>query len=154
MRRLAVLFILFTTAVSSQSYYMNIRLKGGATTSFPIQDVQKITFANITAVGNDKAEKLLAVIKTFNLLQNYPNPFNPNTSIRYEIPKSGNVEISIFNVNGQLVRTVEKGFQTTGTHTAVWDGRSNPGQTAASGVYFCRVIFENSTLVKRMLFLK
>lgn len=154
MKRFAVLFILCACAAYSQTYYMNVRLKGGATTSFPVQDLRKITFSNITAVGSDEAKKFLTVIKTFNLLQNYPNPFNPNTTIRYEIPKSGNVDIRIFNINGQLVKTVENGFQATGTHTVVWDGRSNSGQSAASGVYICQVEFENSILAKKMLFLK
>jgi hypothetical protein len=130
---------------------MNVRMKGGSTTSIPIQDIQKLTFSNITAVGS---EKLAAIIKTFTLLQNYPNPFNPNTTIEYQLPKTGNVEIKIFSINGQLVKTLESTHQIAGMHTVVWDGRNNDGQTVASGLYIYQVAFENSMLAKKMLFIK
>lgn len=151
MRRFALLFTLCACTVYSQTYYMNIRMKGGSSTSIPIQDIQKLTFSDISAVGN---ERFAAIIKTFTLLQNYPNPFNPTTTIEYQLPKSGNVEIRIFNLNGQLVRKLESTHQVPGTHTVVWDGRSIGGQTVASGLYIYEVAFENSMLAKKMLFIK
>jgi hypothetical protein len=151
MKRIALLFTLCTCTVFSQTYYMNIRMKGGSTTSIPILDIQKLTFSNITAVGN---ERLATVIKTFALLQNYPNPFNPNTTIEYQLPKTGNVEIKIFSINGQLVKTLESSHQIAGTHSVVWDGRNNGGQTVASGLYIYQVAFENSVLAKKMMFVK
>lgn len=152
MKKIAILFILCVCTVYTQTYYMNVRMKGGSTTSIPIQDIQKLTFSDIsTAVGN---ERLATVIKTFNLLQNYPNPFNPSTAIEYQLPKTGNVEIKIFSINGQLVKTLESTHQIAGTHTVVWDGRNNGGQTVASGLYVYQVAFENSILAKKMLFIK
>jgi flagellar hook assembly protein FlgD len=131
---------------------MNVRLTGGGTTSIPVEDIQKLTFSNIIgSVGN---EKLNAVIKTFTLLQNYPNPFNPTTKIQYELPKSGDVRIQIFNLNGQLVKTLGGDHQVQGTHTVDWDGRNNDGHTVASGMYIYQVAFENSVLAKKMLFIK
>jgi hypothetical protein len=126
-------------------------MKGGSSTSIPIQDIQKLTFSNINEVGS---EKLAAIIKTFTLLQNYPNPFNPTTTIEYQLPKTGNVEIRIFNLNGQLVKTLESTHQVPGIHMVVWDGRNNAGQTVASGLYIYQVAFQNSMLAKRMLFIK
>lgn len=152
MRKFVLLFILSSCIVYSQTYYMNVRMKGGGTTSLPIRDIQKLTFDSIsTAVGN---EKLATVIKTFTLLQNYPNPFNPSTTIEYQLPKTGNVEIKIFSINGQLVKTLESIHQIAGMHTVVWDGRNNGGQTVASGMYIYQVAFENSMLAKKMLFIK
>lgn len=152
MKRLAILLILCVCSVYSQTYYMNVRMKGGGTTSIPIQDIQKLTFSGIsTAVGN---ERLATVIKTFALLQNHPNPFNPSTTIEYQLPKTGNVEIKIFSINGQLVKTLESTHQVTGTHAVVWDGKNNGGQTVASGLYVYQVAFENSMLAKKMLFIK
>ncbi len=152
MKRIALLFILCACTVYSQTYYMNVRMKGGSTTSIPIQDIQKLTFTGIsTAVGN---ERLSTVIKTFALLQNYPNPFNPSTTIEYQLPKTGNVEINIFSINGQLIKTLESIHQVAGTHSVVWDGKNNGGQTVASGLYVYQVAFENSMLAKKMLFIK
>jgi hypothetical protein len=154
MKKLVLLFILSSCIVYSQTYYMNVRMKGGGTTSIPIQDIQKLTFSGIPppdAVGN---ERLATVIKTFALLQNYPNPFNPNTTIEYQLPKTGNVEIKILSINGQLVKTLESTHQIQGRHTVAWDGRNNGGQTVASGLYIYQVAFENSMLAKKMLFIK
>jgi len=151
MKRLAILLILCVCSAYSQTYYMNVRMKGGCTTSIPIQDIQKLTFSGITAVGN---ERLATVIKTFALLQNYPNPFNPSTTIEYQLPKTGNVEIKIFSINGQLVKTLESTHQIAGTHSFVWDGKNNGGQTVTSGLYVYQVAFENSMLAKKMLFIK
>ena len=151
MRKFVLLFILSSCIVYSQTYYMNVRMKGGSTTSIPIQDIQKLTFDLQTAVGN---ERLATVIKTFALLQNYPNPFNPSTTIEYQLPKTGNVEIKIYSINGQLVKKLESTHQIAGTHAVVWDGKNNGGQTVASGLYVYQVAFENSTLAKKMLFIK
>ncbi len=151
MKRLSILLILYACTVYSQTYYMNVRMKGGSTTSIPVQDIQKLTFSGMTNVGN---ERIANVIKTFTLLQNYPNPFNPTTTIEYQLPKSGNVEIKIFNLNGQLVSKLEGTHQIQGVHTVVWDGRNSGGQTVASGMYIYQVVFENSMLAKKMLFLK
>jgi len=127
-------------------------MKGGSTTSIPIQDIQKLTFSTMpTGIGN---ERFATVIKKFALLQNYPNPFNPSTTIEYQLPKTGNVEIKIFSVNGQLVKTLESTHQSSGTHTVVWDGKNNSGKSVASGLYVYQVAFENSVLAKKMLFIK
>jgi N-acetylmuramoyl-L-alanine amidase len=75
----------------------------------------------------------------FQLWQNYPNPFNPVTTIRYYIPPVGVVDLAIYNVMGQRVRTLTNEPQTPGEHIAVWDGRDDHSAPAASGVYFCRL---------------
>lgn len=130
---------------------MNVRTKSGTTTSIPVQDIQKLAFFDTTTVG---VERMAAVIKTFTLLQNYPNPFNPNTTIEYELPKAGDVEIKIFNLNGQLVKTLARNQQIQGTRRAIGDGRNNEGQTVASGMYIYQVAFENSMLARKMSFIK
>ena len=153
MKRFAILFILGACTVYSQTYYMNVRMKGNSTASIPVQDIQKLTFS-LNPIGGVGNQRLATVIKAFALLQNYPNPFNPNTTIEYQLPKTGSVEIKIFSINGQLVKTLESTRQTTGTHSVVWDGKNNDGQTGASGLYIYQVAFENSMLAKKMLFIK
>ena len=70
----------------------------------------------------------------YKLEQNYPNPFNPATKFNFEIPKSGNVEINIFDVLGSLVETIYKGYKPAGKYTIDFDGSK-----LASGVYFYRI---------------
>jgi len=151
MKKITILLIMFVLTAYSQTYYMNVHMKGGGTTSISLKDIQKLTFSDITYVGN---EKYMNVIKTFKLLQNYPNPFNPTTTIEYYLPNSGNVEINIFNINGELIRNLESTYQTPGSHSSVWNARNNNAQLVASGLYIYQITFENSILSKKMLFIK
>jgi len=124
----------------------------GSVTSIPVQDIKKLTFSNISsAVGN---EGIKTVIKSFKLLQNYPNPFNPSTTIEYQIPTEGNVEIKIFSIDGQLVKLFDNSHQASGSYTVMWDAKNDYGQPVSSGLYIYRVAFKNTVLAKKMLFVK
>ncbi len=72
------------------------------------------------------------------LEQNSPNPFNPVTKIRFAVAKAGKVNVRIYNVRGELVKTIASGYYGTGSHEATWDGRSSTGGKVASGVYFAK----------------
>lgn len=72
------------------------------------------------------------------LEQNSPNPFNPVTKIRFAVAKPGFVNVRIYNVRGELVKTVASGNYPTGSHVASWDGSTVSGTKAASGVYFAK----------------
>jgi hypothetical protein len=83
----------------------------------------------------------LSLPKQSALLQNYPNPFNPETWIPYQLARDANVNISIYSIKGQLIRTLHLGNQSAGIYVqkgkaAYWDGRDNEGERVASGVYF------------------
>jgi hypothetical protein len=68
---------------------------------------------------------------------NYPNPFNPSTTIKYSLPSAGHLKLSVYNVRGQLVKTLIDGVRPAGAdQTVVWDGTDDRGSSAASGVYF------------------
>ncbi len=71
----------------------------------------------------------------FALLQNYPNPFNGQTTIRFQLPSRQKVSLYLFNVRGQLVRTLLDEEMEPGYHKVTWDGRTENGQTVASGIY-------------------
>lgn len=79
----------------------------------------------------------------FRLEQNYPNPFNPQTAITFSVPTTNTnakVNVRIYNIMGQIVRTLANGVQMSGgEHTVTWDGKDNAGNPVASGVYFCNV---------------
>ena len=90
----------------------------------------------------------------FYVYQNYPNPFNPSTTIRYNIPKSSNVSVKIYNMLGQEIKTLFTGGQTPGVHTVIWNGDTNFGTKAASGTYIFMVKYNNQFQVKKMILLK
>jgi len=75
----------------------------------------------------------------FGLHQNYPNPFNPTTQIQYQLARSAEVRLTIYNLVGQSVRSLVTGEQSAGVHTAEWDGRSDAGERVESGVYLYRL---------------
>ena len=108
-------------------------------------------------IENDDNEMLPA---KFSLSQNYPNPFNPTTTISYQIPKSGNVKLEIFNIVGQKVRTLINKKQKADCYNVTWDGKNEAGNSIASGIYFYRLSVnagqkENSFVKsKKMLFVK
>jgi hypothetical protein len=88
--------------------------------------------------------------------QNYPNPFNPTTTIKVGVPKDvhGDVSLKIYNVRGQLVKTLFEGSKTPGWYTFVWDGRNNRGTGVSTGVYFSRFDDGNTVLTRKMILLK
>ena len=90
----------------------------------------------------------------FALAQNYPNPFNPETLIAYNLPKTGNVVINIYNLVGQKVRTLVHTFQTVGVHTVKWDAKNDQGIEVPTGMYIYRIVSGEFTGTKRMLLLR
>jgi subtilisin-like proprotein convertase family protein len=89
----------------------------------------------------------------FNLNQNYPNPFNPSTNISFNLPQSGAVKLEIFDILGRKAATLIDGNLIAGSHTVVWDGKSN-GRPASSGIYFARLTSGKHSAVVRMALLK
>ncbi len=90
----------------------------------------------------------------YNLSQNYPNPFNPSTTIHYQVPEDGNLEIKIFNLFGQVVKTLVNEDQRGGHYFIQWDGTNDFGMPVASGVYWYIIQAQNFTNIKKMMFLK
>jgi len=76
----------------------------------------------------------------YELFANYPNPFNPTTTITYQIPQAGRVSLKIYNMLGQVVRTLVDADVTPGVHTAAWDSKNDRGELVASGVYIYRLV--------------
>jgi hypothetical protein len=90
----------------------------------------------------------------FCLIQNSPNPFNPMTSLRFGLPARQHVSLLIYDVAGRCVRTLVDGTMEPGWHDIVWDGRDDAHHRVSSGVYFCRLISQGSTSVKKVVLLK
>ncbi|UCF04894.1 MAG: VCBS repeat-containing protein [bacterium] len=88
------------------------------------------------------------------LWRNYPNPFNPVTTIRYSVSKDCRVSLKIFNVRGQLIKTLVDDFRKKGEYTMKWSGTNNRGNNIASGVYFYRLEAGHYTDTKKMVLLR
>ncbi len=71
----------------------------------------------------------------------YPNPFNPTSTLHYNLPDDGEVDIRIFNSKGQEIELLERGFRQAGEYQVEWNGRENNGVTVGSGVYFYTLTF-------------
>lgn len=106
----------------------------------------------ITGIENVPAEEQLP--DGYALHANYPNPFNPSTTIAYRLPIRAEVNISIFNVLGQKVRTLIHNTESAGPHTVVWDGADDTGDPQPSGIYFYRAHLGDQTASRKMLLLK
>lgn len=70
----------------------------------------------------------------------FPNPFNPRTTIRYDLPQAGTVELGIFDPRGRRVRTLLAGAMSAGAHEVAWDGCDARGRASASGTYILRLV--------------
>ncbi len=110
---------------------------------------------SIIISDNDYSDANDVIAQSVVSLQNYPNPFNPETNINYSIPEEGKVEVSIYNVKGQKVKTLVNETQISGEHTVVWNGTNKQNKRVASGVYFYKLEVNNSKLlINKMLLLK
>ncbi|MDE0401755.1 MAG: T9SS type A sorting domain-containing protein, partial [Candidatus Poribacteria bacterium] len=136
---------------------------------FTAADVQKwiaqAQYLNLTDVTSQRGirflEQLLAALipKETALLPNYPNPFNPETWIPYQLTKPADVTLTIYTVNGQVVRRLVLGHQAPGMYhskarAAYWDGRNAVGEAVASGIYFYTLTAGDFTATRKMLIRK
>jgi hypothetical protein len=95
-----------------------------------------------------------AVPVSFELGQNYPNPFNPATTIQYALPEPAKVELQIFNILGQFVRTLLDEEKGVGYHQVVWDGKDEAGRAVSTGIYLYQIKAGGFVKTMKMSFIK
>ena len=96
-----------------------------------------------------------SVITDYELLPNYPNPFNMSTKITYMLKDAGRVQLSIFNVLGQKVKTlVDVVHNTAGKHTVVWDGTNDAGNIVSGGVYIYTMKINGIIRTEKLVLIK
>ncbi|MCK5052306.1 MAG: chitobiase/beta-hexosaminidase C-terminal domain-containing protein [Candidatus Cloacimonetes bacterium] len=96
------------------------------------------------------------IIQTQNIisLKNYPNPFNPMTTIAYTLPSDGMIGLKVYNIKGQVVKTLIEGEQLAGSYETVWNGKDNNEKSVSTGIYFYKLSTKNKTIMRKMLMLK
>jgi len=90
----------------------------------------------------------------FSLLQNYPNPFNPNTTISYNLPKSGLVSLTIHDLLGRELVSLVSSEQSAGQHSVNWNGKNNFGMDVPSGIYLYSLSSGNYQSTMKMILMK
>jgi len=122
-----------------------------ALTGFGDSEFNVVLDENITAVeDNDLPNPLLVN----GLRQNYPNPFNPQTTIEYSLRDDIQISLRIYNLKGQVVKTLFEGIHEAGNFKVVWNGFDNQGREVASGIYFYRLKTDHYDRIHKMLLVK
>jgi hypothetical protein len=121
---------------------VQIRFSATDQTGLSDQQIISVRKNNVTIDENS------TTLKTFNLYQNFPNPFNSSTIIKYEIPNQAQVQITLYNVRGELVQVIVDEEQPAGQYARVWNGLDRNGNVVGSGVYFCvQKVWSNQKLI-------
>jgi hypothetical protein len=115
--------------------------------------VYPIYRVDTTAYGVE-GRPITAMTNGFRLEQNRPNPFKRSTSITYQLGKSGIVNLRVYNIAGQLVKTIVDQPQQAGVHSVSWNGRDNEGRQVAAGIYYFSLGTGYRSSTKKMVMLK
>jgi hypothetical protein len=109
-----------------------------------------IRVVNPTTVDEEKGQ----LPKAIDLGQNYPNPFNPFTKIQYALDKPSQVKLTIYNLLGEKIRTLQDSFQPAGEYSLVWNAKDDNHNPVSSGVYFYHLETDESKLQKTMVLIR
>ena len=124
---------------------------------------------SVQAIDNTFAGSVFATEETFTVgevsnndvimpqisaITNYPNPFNPETTIRFNLLQSGSVNVGIYNIKGQLVKTLADVNLAAGNHSLVWNGTDDNSRAMASGIYTIRISTGSTTKTHKMILVK
>jgi hypothetical protein len=131
-------------AEETYTYYVTVIYNLGE--SEPSNEVEVF----ITSVNDG----LIDVPNRTELYGNYPNPFNPSTKITFAIKERDKVQIEVYNVLGQKVKTLVNDEKEPGLHSVVWYGKDDSGRNVASGIYFYRMSTSDYHRTDKMIFLK
>lgn len=109
----------------------------------------------VTMIVNDSLAVTSEFLSGITQVSNHPNPFNPSTTIEFAIQNDSNVEISFFNVKGQIIKTLSNNLFTKGNHSIIWNGDNEFGHPVSSGIYYYKLSINGETeAVKKCLLLK
>ena len=130
-------------------YIESLQLKGRFSGRLFIDDLGLIADPS-THIATDPP----ATPPTAELHPNYPNPFNGETAIRFTLPFSQEIDLAIYNLNGQQVTSLITGQRRAGPHSVRWNGRDDRGHPLASGLYFTRLRTGNQVTTRKLLLLR
>lgn len=127
---------------------------GGGSGYPPIVVGCEVNVTNSISDADDDNPSEEILPQQFQLAQNYPNPFNPTTTIKYYVASKGIVNLSVYNILGQRVKTLVDGQMDIGWQEAQWNGKDENGNSVASGIYFYKMSAGDYVDSKKMLLMK
>ncbi len=148
-------FFSFADAFGAPSFDPRYDLNGDGEVSF----LDFFMFADFFS-SNERAklmvlaERLIGLPTRTLLSQNFPNPFNSDTSIFYTIGSPGYIELSVYDLNGQRVKSLTKKHHAPGQYQLSWDGTNGAGSQVSSGIYLLQIQSETSTDTRKMMLVK
>jgi len=147
---LPVSFDAFTTA-ENRDFARGDNVSRGGVALLPASSITTLIGYYDGPVSVEESE---ALPTSYGLAQNYPNPFNPTTTIEFQLPKTTNLSVKIYDVLGRQVRVLADQAYHTGIHRINWDGLDNTGRKVATGMYFYRLYSKEFTAVRKCLLIK
>ena len=142
------------TPVGFQHFDYKIRAKNNQNKYSLYSEEASIVGYKVTKGGSSSEKEPQKKLPTvFSLSQNYPNPFNPTTEIKFSLPVTSNIKLTIYNVMGQEIKTFESNGVSAGVHQFTWNGTNKNNEQVSSGIYIYRLravghdgrIFEKSS---------
>lgn len=130
----------------------SLSFRGSWAGTFYLDDVHFVAYKSPVVDGTADVDNALP--RSMRLEPNYPNPFNSGTVIRFSLVSAAQVELSLYNVAGQRVRSLVRGSKGQGIHEVRWDGRDESGRNLSSGVYFCRLSTGSDVQSRKLLLLR
>lgn len=134
--------------------YTNNALLHAGTDGYALGDLNWFPDQKAQWIINDVEPISSEVPSGYSLSNAYPNPFNPTTTVQFNIPQTTNVKLVVYNMLGQVVRTLYSGEMIPGSYNVTWNGVDNLGKNAASGVYFISLESESFKAVRKINLMK
>ncbi len=156
----AGLYVQINSSLLTSLVYTDATVEIGETYRYKLVDVNSygmstfhaaltVTVSSVTGVAADANLPMEFVLE-----QNYPNPFNPSTTIKFSLPEAGQVRLTIFNVNGQIVDELINDTMPAGTHAVQWNALDQSGSRVSSGLYLYRLQSGSKIMQKKLVLMK
>lgn len=146
--------VIFTTKTNGQNHIFNKYNRPELGNYIPVHQGHFLEVRDsVVMVTSISKTKEPSILQDFKLFQNHPNPFNSATVIPFQIDKSYQVRLVIFDLNGKEIKVFEKGSLSKGYYSINWDAKNMVGKDTASGVYFCSIFLDNKVRDVRKIIL-
>ena len=130
--------------------YDFLLIDGYLTTSNSYYGLSTLDYNSLTLIEENEI-----IVQNIDDISNFPNPFSPSTTISFSIPEQSKIQIMIYNIKGQKVKTVTNESFDKGNHSVVWNGVDDSGRKVSSGIYFYKMnVNGKSKAIKKCLLLK
>ncbi|MCK5051962.1 MAG: right-handed parallel beta-helix repeat-containing protein [Candidatus Cloacimonetes bacterium] len=127
-------------------YTVSLIVSDGYSNDTEIKD----NYIEVTGAGTD----FIVISPKTRLYRNHPNPFNPTTTIKFSLQNNSNVELSVYNIKGQKIKTLTHNKFTKGSHSIIWSGEDENNKQVASGIYFYQLKTDSKTITKKCILMK